>query len=437
VGYLTQTDGSTGALVPFEWFGQARFATRTFSSLDEHSWDFAGNYRLSLGSLEHPLTIKVGGAYRTVERDADTRAYDIVNRTLTDAQRQIGPEAVFSSANVSTGSFLLNANANAGRYTASDRIAAGYLQAQWPLTPRLQLIGGARVEEWHLDVDTRTVQGTIVSATPRATDVLPSLALNYRLTEDQNVRLSATQTLSRPEYRELSPVPYFEQVGLLTTFGNPELQRALIQNYDLRWEWFPAAGEVLSVGVFAKRFTDPIEKVIILSAGSAALSFVNADKANNYGAELEIRKGLGMLTPFLAPFTLFANTPLMKSDITPGNEGISALTNANRPMVGQSEYVVNAGLGWTNASGSWNATVLYNVAGKRIAEAGAGGLPDTYEQARHLLDVSLQLPVVRDMAFRFDGQNLLNSPYRLTQGDVLRHEYHLGRVYAFGLNWRT
>jgi len=436
MGYVAQPDPGTGRLVPVEWFGQARFATRTFSTLDEHSWDVAGNYRVLFGSLEHPVTVKAGGAYRTVRRDADSRAYDIVNRTLGDAERTAAPEAIFTSANIGAGSFLLNANANAGRYTASDQIAAGYVQLEWPLSRRLQVIGGARVEGWRLDVDTRTVQGTTVAATPRTTDVLPSLALTYRLADDQNLRLSASQTLSRPEYRELSPVPYFEQVGLLTTFGNPTLRRALIQNYDARWEWFPGAGEVLSLGVFAKRFQDPIEKVIILSAGAGALSYVNAERANNYGVELELRKGLGVIAPVLTPFTLFANTTLMKSEITPGNEGISALTNPNRPMVGQSEYVVNTGLGWSSPSGSWNATVLYNLAGKRIAEAGSGGLPDAYEQARHLVDASLQFPVVSEVSVRLDGKNLLDSPFRLTQGDVTRHEYHLGRVFAIGLTWR-
>ena len=109
------------------------------------------------------------------------------------------------------------------------------------------------------------------------------MALTYRLTPDQNLRLSATQTLSRPEYREMAPIAYFEQVGLATTVGNPDLQRALIQNYDLRWEWFPRAGEVLSFGVFAKHFTDPIEKVIIQSTGTNMLSFVNA------GARAQLR----------------------------------------------------------------------------------------------------------------------------------------------------
>lgn len=435
IGYTARADAS-GDLVPGTWVGQPRFATRTFSDLHESSWDLGGNYRLLLGSPSSPITLKVGGAYRTTDRDADTRAYDIINLALDDARRATAPEDIFTPTNAAAGDFLLNANANGGRYTAQERITAGYAQFEIPLGRRLQVIGGARVERWHLDVDTRTTQGQVVPARPRTNDVLPALALTYRLSPDQNVRLSATQTLSRPEYRELSPVPYFEQVGLATTIGNPDLRRALIRNFDVRWEWFPQSGEVVSVGAFAKRFSDPIEKVIIQAAGTNTLSYVNADKANNYGLEFEVRKDLGFVSDALQPLSLFANSTIMKSEITPGNSGISALTNAHRPMVGQSEYVVNAGLGYSNRSGSWSATVLYNVSGKRILEAGSGGLPDAYEQARHLLDASLQLPVTQTLALKLDGKNLLDAPYRLTQGAVLRSRYLSGRVFGFTVSWR-
>jgi hypothetical protein len=435
IGYTSRPDAN-GRLVPSTWVGLPRFATRTFSDLHETSWDFAGNYRLQLGSGSSVTAVKVGAAYRTTERDADTRAYDIINLALDDAARSAPPEQIFTDANAAAGDFLLNANANGGRYTASERITAGYAQVELPLGPRLQAVAGARVENWRLDVDTRTTQGQIAPARPRKTDVLPALALTYRLTDDQNVRLSATQTLSRPEYRELSTVPYFEQVGLATTIGNPELNRALIQNYDLRWEWFPRTGEVLSLGVFAKRFSDPIEKVIIQAAGTNTLSYVNADKADNYGAEVEARKSLDFLSDGLYGISVFANATLMKSTITPGNRGISALTNASRPMVGQSEYVVNAGLGYGSGSGGWAATLLYNVTGKRILEAGSGGLPDAYEQPRHLVDVSLQVPVAQAFTIKLDGKNLLDAPYRLTQGDVLRTRYLSGRILGVTMSWQ-
>jgi TonB-dependent receptor len=291
------------------------------------------------------------------------------------------------------------------------------------------------VEYWNLDVISVSTQGVPTPARPEKTDVLPSLALNFFLTSTQNLRLSASQTLSRPQYRELSPVPYFEQIGLLTTFGNPDLDRALIQNYDARWEWYPRAGEVVSLGAFYKRFTDPIEKIIVLQAGSQALSYVNAERAENYGAELELRKNLAGLGQAYGGLTGFANVTLMRSDITPGNEGLSSLTRDNRPMVGQSEYVVNGGLTFAT-DGGFSATALYNVVGRRILEAGTGGLPDAFEEERHLVDVALQIPLARQFGVKLEGKNLLDSPYQLTQGDVLRQRWKLGRSFGFGFTWQ-
>ncbi len=436
IGYLAVPHPTTGRLVAREWFGAPRFATRTFTDMSESSWDFGGNLRFDFGGRAYPTAVKIGGAFRTVSRDADSRAYDITNLGLTDAQRQMAAEQIFTPANEAANAFFLQANVNGGSYTADDKVMAGYLQLEVPLTHRLEMVAGARLENWHLDVDTRTTAGQIVPSRPRSTDLLPALALNYRVTPNHNLRLSATQTLSRPEYRELSPVVYFEQVGFYTTIGNPELKRALIQNFDLRWEWFPNLGEVISVGVFAKRFKNPIEKVIVQATGANQLSFVNAEKGDNYGAELEIRKNLGFFGSALRPFTAVANATLMKSDITPGNAGLSALTNANRPMVGQSEYVVNTGLNLSNTSGRWSATVLYNVAGKRILEAGTGGLPDAYEQPRNLLDASAQLPLTGNVLFKLDGKNLLNAPFKLLQGEVLRQYYLTGRVFKASLNWQ-
>ena len=104
-------------------------------------------------------------------------------------------------------------------------------------------------------------------------------------------------------------------------------------------------------------------------------------------------------------------------------------------MVGQSEYVVNAGFGYASPSGGWFGTLLYNVAGRRIVEAGSGGLPDAYEEPRHMLDASLQLPVVASVSLKLDGKNLLDSPYRMIQGDVLRSRYTTGRLFEFAFTW--
>jgi len=435
VTYQGVSGAGVAGVVPATWPGQPRFATRTFTDLTETSWDFAGNYRLAIGKLSNPAFVKLGGAFRTTERASNTRAYDFINVGLNDAQRTSAPESVFDPSNVDASAFTLFANANGGRYTADEQISAGYLMVDVPLRSWLQVVAGARVEYWNLDVISVSTQGVPTPARPEKTDVLPSLALNVFLTSTQNLRLSASQTLSRPQYRELSPVPYFEQIGLLTTIGNPNLDRALIQNYDARWEWYPKAGEVVSLGAFYKRFKNPIEKIIVLQAGSQALSYVNADRAENYGAELEIRKNLAGLGQEVGGLTGFANVTVMQSDITPGNTGLSALTRDNRPMVGQSEYVVNGGLTFAT-DGGLSATALYNVVGPRILEAGTGGLPDAYEEARHLVDVALQIPLGRQLGLKLEGKNLLDSPYRLTQGDVLRQRWKLGRSIGFGFTWQ-
>ena len=128
---------------------------------------------------------------------------------------------------------------------------------------------------------------------------------------------------------------------------------------------------------------------------------------------------------------MFANTTLMQSDITTGSD---VLTNASRPMVGQAEYVVNSGLTYSGPSGV-NATALYNVVGSRILEAGARPFPDSYEQARHIVDLSVQVPVFNNTSIRLDGKNLLDSPYEVIQGGITRVRYRAGRVFAFGASW--
>jgi TonB-dependent receptor len=307
------------------------------------------------------------------------------------------------------------------------------------LGDRVRVIGGARVEDASMAVATELSGGSAVPSRVATTDVLPSLVVNVKLDEVQNLRLSATQTLARPEYRELSPINGREVIAGRYFQGNPDLKRTLIQNADVRWEWYPSGAEVLSVGVFAKRFQDPIERVDLAVSGTRGLSqqqVVNADGADNYGVELELRKGLGTVAGALAPFTAFANATLMRSTIDLGNDSISAATSEDRAMAGQAPYVVNTGLTYSSAGGHTSATLLYNVVGARIVAAGANPLPNITEEPRHVLDLSLRFPVLRSLSGRVDAKNLLDAPYVLRQGTVTRERYEAGRVFSLGLTWR-
>jgi hypothetical protein len=433
VGYTARQEGTSDSLVPYQWTGAQRFAERAFSTTHETSWDVLGSARHLFGAATNPLSVKVGGAFRTVDRDVDTRAYDIVNAALSDEQRRAAPELIFTDANAEAGSFVLTADAALGRYVADEHVLAGFAQLEVPLGRHMQVVGGARLERWTLDLTGLRVDGTAFGILPANTDLLPSVALNVQLTADQNLRFSASQTLSRPQFRELAPTVYREGVGLLSTEGNPDLRRTLIQNLDLRWEWFPRGGEVVSATLFAKHFDDPIERVIVAEAGGLMRKPINADNARDYGLELELRKNLSALAAGLAPFSAFTNVTLVRSRVTPGTAG-GVLTNAERPLLGQSGYVVNAGLGY--ARGDLSATVLYNVAGRRVQDVGTNTLPDAYEEARHLLDATLQFSLAGRTAVRLDGKNLFDTPYRVTQGAVLRERYKTGRVFGLGLSWK-
>lgn len=414
---------------------------KTFGKLSESNLTYGFNYRFELGQAASPFLVRLGALRRTTDRDAVNRQFNLRLRTgaLTQAARSGSLESLFQPANLTATSTVWNLGnvAEDGAYTATEDLNAGYLMGEWPITERLRLIGGARVEQAKIDVVTQLSNGNSIPASLDNTDVLPSLVLNYRVTETQTLRFSATQTLARPEYRELSPVQFLDVIGSATTAGNPNLKRTLIQNYDTKWEWYPSGGEVISLGAFYKRFDSPIERIDVATGGtSQIINFANAQSASNVGVEIEARSNLGSLTESLRPLTVFGNLTLMSSTIDIG-AGTSANTNQNRPMTGQAPYVANAGVTWSNLSGDRSATLLYSVVGRRITAAGSVPYPDLYEQPRNLVDLSLRFPVLRTLSLRADARNLLDAPYRFVQGDFTRQEWRSGRQFSFGLQLRN
>jgi outer membrane receptor protein involved in Fe transport len=421
------------------WYGFAsEAAVRTFADLTERSIEGNASWQFRFGATPGNRFVQIGGLYRSTDRDATNRAYSVsLLRPLSDADRALSPEQLFDGrfTQGSEDNFRILPLAAGGSYTAHDNLAAGYGMLTFELGQALELIGGARIEHSAVEVHSLSTAGEPSVATPTYTDVLPSLALNYRVGSNINVRLSGSQTLSRPEYRELSPILFREVIGGDNVKGNPDLKRALIRNFDLRWEWYPRGGEVLSVALFAKRFTDPIERIYQGTSGTRIVSHVNAKGADNYGVELEARQGLDRIAGGLRPFTLFANATLMKSKIRI-DPGVSSLTNAERKMVGQAPYVFNAGLTWKHPSVDASATVLFNRVGERITEAGEIPLPDVIEQPRNVLDASVLFPLFGGLSARADAKNLLDAPYRITQGGVVRHGYVSGRIFSLGFSWK-
>jgi len=409
-------------------------AVRTFGDLTERSLAADADYLLRLGGAGGDHSLKVGALGRYTSRDARNDVYSL-SADLPREQRERPAEEIFALAADGRHAFRSVPLSQGGSYGASDAVGAAYAMGEYQLAERLRLVGGARLESQRVEVAAEETFGRPTTTTRTYTDLLPSLALNVRLTERQNFRVSASQTLARPEYREIAAVASRDVIGGEVFRGNPELRRSLIQNADVRWEWYPNSGEVLSLGVFAKRFDDPIERVYRGTSGTRVTTFENAVRALNYGAELEVRKQLGGVADALAPVTVFTNATLMRSEIDVRGVGAGAV-EGERAMVGQAPYVVNAGLIFAPGDGAVNATFLYNVVGRRIFAASLLPLPSVYEEDRHVVDFSLRFPIRGGLAGKLDAKNLLDAPYEVTQGTVTRERWLAGRTVSLGLTWR-
>lgn len=423
----------------YRWFGSGNGgAVRTFSELAENSREANAKYSWSFGAPGHQSTIKFGGLVRSTDRATDNRAFNISGRGLTNAIRALPAEVLFDGrySTQSSTFFDIGPLSQGGAYTAKDQLSASFAMIDMPLGSRVRLITGARYELDHLQVDATTSLGRAVSTNKVWGDVLPSAAINVRLTEAQQLRVSLSRTLARPEYRELSPIISRDVVGGDDVAGNENLQRTNVTNADVRWELYPNPGELLSVAVFAKQFTNPIERVYRASSSARQVYFANADGATNLGVELELRKDLGFVSSVLVPFSVFSNLTVMSSQINLSSIAASSLTNTKRRMVGQAPYVFNGGLSYTTSTGGTTASLLFNRVGERIDVAGESPLPDVVVQSRNVMDFSLRYGVTRALTFRVDAKNLLDAPYKTVQGTVTRDYYVTGRTFQAGLQFR-
>jgi hypothetical protein len=418
------------------WIGSVRSASRTFSRLTEDNTDLSGSLRFVFSSLPFSPTIKVGGATRNTTRNTKVNAYDFQNFGLAIGSLTLPAEQIFSPANVQAAKLRLQDNPYGGGYDAHEELWATFWQLQLQPRRSLDVIVGMRQEVDTIRVVTRGI-GSLVTDRPtgfRTVDYLPTLSSTLRLPYDVQLRLGISKTLARPNYREMADLIYFEPIGGDIYAGNPKIRRSQITNYDLRAEWYGKANEALSVGVFYKNFTDPIEQALASIAGAAAIRWVNNKEGIAKGVEFEARTGLERLAPQLRTLGVFTNVSILQSSITLGDQLFtSPATNATRPMVGQAPYVVNLGLSW--APSYLSATLLYNRVGDRISFAGLGGLPDAKDKARNVLDMSMQIPLRQHVTVRFDGRNLLDAKFVQDQGGFARRSYTVGRQFRTGFSW--
>jgi len=409
-----------------------------------------------LTNLSKSNKIQLGAMITDKDRNFRDRVIQIYDTSPSEELYAGNPDAYFGSANGG----IIDFNENTERYTiglfpipseraalknsysGTEMVTAAYLMAVQEFG-KLKFIGGARLEKTAISVaslDTTEQVGNI-----DALDLLPSVNLVYELTEKSNLRASFSQTLARPNMRELAPFPSFDFGGDFVLVGNPELERTKIKNFDLRWDFFPKPGELIAVSAYYKKFKDPIARSFTATA-EREIRYINVDEADVYGVEVELRKNLSFISDALYDFNFITNVSLIKSIVDIPDDEQAVIDEFNpekgttRPFQGQSPFLFNAALNYSNEKHNLDAILAVNIFGERLSEISQGFNPDVYEQSRAQLDFSVRKNITKDLGIRLSANNLLNPEFKKTMSlndkDYLVSNYKRGRTFKLSLSYQ-
>lgn len=408
--------------------------------------------------------LKVGGSYDDATRTFRQRRFEYVEgREIHFADFKGNVEAYFSSANFgvldtlnvgditayNAGLYIRENSPARANYDADRTIGAGYAMLELPLTRTLKLIGGARIEATEIITESfdTSLPDSLRLGVLDETDVLPSLNLVYALGDNMNVRAAATKTLARPTFRELAPFQSFNFVGGDIQEGNPLLNRTLITNVDVRWEWFIRPGEIFAVSGFYKDFDQPIERVLRNVGEGRFVSFQNVDQARVFGAEFEARKRLDTWTthPILRRIAVGGNFSLVQSIVDIPAEELVIIhasdpdADDTRSLEGQSPFLFNLNASYENYESGTVLSVFYTIFGDRLLAVTEGATPDVFEKARGDLDVTFSQRLPSNLRLKLTAKNLLGSDVRQIQTfkDVTYDyiAYSRARTFSVGLSY--
>lgn len=374
--------------------------SREWTKLDEHIVSAAVNdkHDFKFGSFTPSLKFGAYGEYRT--RKYTTRDFiynwNAASNTLPDGFRQndlsemLSDESYFGADRL----YLLEEQHMRNNYKGNNYLGAGYFAANIPLG-NFNIYAGLRYEYDHMELITNTRDNaeSPFSHNYEYNDLFPSVNTTYKINDQHQLRLSYGKTVNRPEFREVSPSVFYDFDLASNVQGNTDLKPCYIQNVDFRYEFYPSKGELISIAAFYKYFDSPIEWTYTVTGGTSLVySYMNAQRANNYGIELDIRKDLSFIG--LPGFSWSFNGALIKSRV----KFEAGSKEEDRPMQGQSPYLVNTGLFYKNDKLQLDVALLYNRIGKRIIGVGrsegttsgneALRVPDSYEMPRDVIDLS-------------------------------------------------
>ncbi len=370
---------------------------REFSKLNEHILSTGINYSLDFNFADMRPTLRAGfyGEYRTREYNTRSFYYRYNQRNLPDdfAFLPVVEEILTPTYFGHDKLYVYEDTDNRNSYSGNNTNLAGYLSLNIPMG-KLNINAGVRYEHNKMNMINYTkIKGFDTQTISYPTsDIFPSVNATWKMNEKHQLRLAYGASVNRPEFRERSPFVYYDFDLFSDIKGNPNLKTAYIQNVDFRYEYYPSNTEVISAALFYKHFKNPIEWTFLDAGGSYTYTFENARAANNYGMEVEIRKNLDFIG--LKNFGVNFNGSVILSKVMFEENSLEK----DRPMQGQSPYLINAGVFYQSEPLRMSVAVMYNRIGKRIVGVGRvdtsqgstinNDIPDAYEMPRDAIDIS-------------------------------------------------
>lgn len=401
--------------------------------------------------LNNPQAFKFGFAnfYDTRRHDGRFLRNDPSTVSFNQTIQMQSPGDIFNKRNFDPNTGLVLTDFGARQwyfYYGNQKSTAGYAMFDNKFTKNLRLSWGMRVEHYSNTVHSfKDTKEKYLSDTSFL-DYLPSANFIYSVFPKANIRLSYGRTVARPLYRELAATQYYDFI-LNAVFYGSNLAETRVDNYELRWEQYFNNAQYYSLSGFYKKFKDPIEqKIVIAGADSKTITWQNVPSAEDVGIEIEARKNLDFISPALGNFYLYANTAIIKSTAFVAGNGSDT---ANRPLQGQSPYIINASVQYSDAKTGINISALYNVIGERIFLVGNANLePYIWEKPHPQFDLRISKTFAKNGLVEFSVADILhrndilfwdengNKKYDANYPDVLVQSRSFGTTATLSISYR-
>lgn len=429
---------------------------RYFQTLNED--EFVGNLSFDYkfgkedeSKFKGKITIGYNGRSKNRDVESDQYSFRVLPPLNTMIINLDNLDEIFNSDNFNSG--YLPTSLVFQNYTGKQDIHGGFLNIQYKFSDKLTAVVGLRAESLMQEVEWNTNGGSGYNKYDKV-EFLPNLNLKYELTQKQNLRFAASKTYTLPQFKERALFPYEEVDG--TTFGWPTTYPSTDYNADLKWEFFPSAGELISIAGFGKYIIDPINKFTAASSANDVTYANTGDWGYVFGGEIEIRKNIyktessnpnalsvGVNASYIHSNQELNSDKIFEETLLANGTRLNAqFTNEEDAFQGASDLLVNGDLtfskNWEKGA-SIAATIAYNHFSDRIYAIGTDQKGNVVDKGFGTLDFILRTKLTKNIGINLNARNLLNPDVERVQEnaneDVTILHYKKGMNFSLNINY--